>query len=123
VCEAFSFFSGFFLSLLDIEDRISNLGYVNIQTNTQSVRMLAYASCNRVSDQCPVSETVLGYTPSLPINATLLAMFSLVIVAQLVKGTHYRTWTFMTAMLLGSACLVMGESNLYVLVWSGGLTA
>jgi hypothetical protein len=74
--------------------------------------MLTYARCDKVSEQCPVSDTVLGYKPSLPINATLLALFCLVVVAQVVKGTHYRTWTFMTAMLLGSACLVAGELDL-----------
>ncbi|KAM3072126.1 hypothetical protein ACMFMF_007520 [Clarireedia jacksonii] len=73
--------------------------------------MLVYANCNKVSDTCPVSDTVFGYTPSLAINATLLALFSLVIVAQVMKGTHYRTWTFMTAMLLGSACLVAGYAG------------
>ncbi|PQE07920.1 Sphingoid long-chain base transporter RSB1 protein [Rutstroemia sp. NJR-2017a WRK4] len=71
--------------------------------------MLTYANCDKVSEQCPVSDTVFGYKPSLPINATLLALFCLVVVAQVVKGTYYRTWTFMTAMLLGSACLVVGE--------------
>jgi hypothetical protein len=56
-----------------------------------------------------VSSTVYGYAPSLPANAILLTVFSLVAVVQLIQGVTWKAWGFMIAFVLGSSCEVIGE--------------
>jgi len=73
--------------------------------------MMSYTNCLEVSAQCPVTATALGYAPSLPGNATLLAVFSLVVVAQLIQGIGWKTWGFMTAFVFGSLIEVIGYSG------------
>ena len=74
--------------------------------------MTSYTNCLKVSAGCPVTAAAFGYVPSLPANATLLAVFSLVLVAQLIQGAGWRTWGFMTAFVLGSLIEVIGKLNL-----------
>jgi hypothetical protein len=71
--------------------------------------MATYKDCLEVSAQCPVTATAYGYAPSLPANATLLAVFSLVLLAQLIQGVGWKTWGFMTAFVLGNLMEVIGE--------------
>jgi hypothetical protein len=71
--------------------------------------MATYTNCLKVSAQCPVTATVYGYAPSLPANATLLAIFSIVLAAQLIQGVGWRIWGFMTAFVLGSLVEMIGE--------------
>jgi hypothetical protein len=71
--------------------------------------MANYTNCLYVSAQCPVTSTVYGYTPSLLANTTLLSVFSLVAVVQLIQGVAWKTWGFMIAFVLGSWCEVIGE--------------
>jgi hypothetical protein len=65
-------------------------------------------SCSQVTTLCPVTATIYGHTPSLPTNATLLSIFSLVAAVQLMQGMAWRTWGFMTAMVFGSLCEIAG---------------
>jgi hypothetical protein len=71
--------------------------------------MASYADCFQLSAQCPVKASALGYVPSLQANATFLAVFSLITVAQLIKGIVWKTWGFMTAFVLGSLLEIIGE--------------
>jgi hypothetical protein len=73
--------------------------------------MASYTNCFKVSAQCPVTASALGYDPSLPANATFLAVFSLVAVVQLIQGVVWKTWGFMTAFVLGSVLEIIGESQ------------
>lgn len=68
--------------------------------------------CFAVSEQCPVSASALGYTPSLPANVTLLAIFSIVGIVQLIQGAAWKTWGFMIAFMLGSMVEAFGKSKL-----------
>ncbi|THV48040.1 hypothetical protein BGAL_0271g00060 [Botrytis galanthina] len=73
--------------------------------------MSYYANCLKVSDECPVSATPFGYAPSLPANATLLAIFCIVTIAQLIQGFRYQTWGFTATFILGSLCEVIGYAG------------
>jgi len=69
-----------------------------------------YNLCTDVTPDCPVSGTVYGYYPNLGANAFFVALFAVLLVAQIVIGTLTRTWTFMLAVGLG----VFGEMAGYV---------
>jgi len=71
--------------------------------------MTTYANCFDVSGSCPVTESVLGYTPSLAANATLLALFSLVAVVHLIRGAAWKTYGFMIAFFVGSIIEIAGR--------------
>jgi hypothetical protein len=71
--------------------------------------MANYTSCFGVSDACPVSATVYGYTPTLPANATLLSIFSLVAVVQFLQGIMWKSGGFMIVFVIGSLLEIVGE--------------
>lgn len=71
--------------------------------------MASYTNCFEVSEQCPATASALGYTPSLPANVTLLAIFGLIGIVQLIQGAAWKTWGFMTAFVLGSMIEIFGE--------------
>lgn len=72
--------------------------------------MPAQHDCLQVSPQCPVEATIYGYYPSMGANAFFCALFGLCLIANLILGIRYRTWTYMIA--LGFGCL--GEALGYV---------
>ena len=74
-----------------------------------SSAMTSYINCSQATTQYPVTATIYGYAPSLPANAILLSIFSLVAVVQLMQGTVWKTWRFMTVITLGSFCEIAGE--------------
>ncbi|PMD45076.1 RTA1-domain-containing protein [Hyaloscypha variabilis F] len=57
---------------------------------------------------CDLSLASFLYIPSLPGNAIYTAIFALYIAAQLFLGIKYKTWGYMTAMVLGLALEVFG---------------
>ncbi|KAF2871570.1 RTA1 like protein-domain-containing protein [Massariosphaeria phaeospora] len=65
--------------------------------------------CSAVTPECPVEDTILGYYPILGVNAFFLGFFALCGAIQLGMGIRYKTWTYMTAVLLGCA----GEAGGY----------
>ena len=69
-----------------------------------------YDYCESVTPSCPVSGTLYGYLPNLPVNAFFAALFGLLLLAQLLIGTYTRTWTYMLAVGLG----VFGEMTGYI---------
>ncbi|KAG0645017.1 Efflux pump himE [Hyphodiscus hymeniophilus] len=71
--------------------------------------MASYTYCSEVGVSCPFAASALGYTPSLPVNATLLVIFSLMAGVQLIQGAVWKTWGFMTAIVLGSILEITGE--------------
>lgn len=56
-------------------------------------------------DLCPIEDSSYDYRPSLPMNATLLALFGLSCILNIGQGLRYKTWTFMASMVLGNAGL------------------
>jgi hypothetical protein len=75
----------------------------------QLIRRVKAIDCTEVSDICPVSGTIYGYRPSLAWNALLLAIFALSSIIHLIQGIHYRTWSFLVAMVIGGACEAIGR--------------
>lgn len=73
--------------------------------------MAYYGNCLKVSDECPVSATAFGYTPSLAANATLLAIFCIITLAQMIQGFKYQTWGFTATFILGSLAQVLGYTG------------
>ncbi|EXJ66469.1 uncharacterized protein A1O5_10621 [Cladophialophora psammophila CBS 110553] len=57
---------------------------------------------------CPIEMSVYGYRPALSASGTLIALYGLCIVAQLVLGFRYKTWGFMSLMLLGCVDEIIG---------------
>ena len=66
------------------------------------------SDCESVSLECPVDQSIYGYYPSLQANAFFAAFFGVCLVAQLVMGIRWKTWTFMIAMGFGCLCEVIG---------------
>ena len=75
-------------------------------------------------DTCPEVYASIDYVPNLGGNAFYLAWFAALGLVQLVVGTRYHTWTFMTAMLggcilevLGYAARVLMHENVFNFNW------
>jgi hypothetical protein len=64
------------------------------------------ATCNL--DNCPVEWSLYGYRPSLAANASFLAIFLLIGLVHGYLGYRWRSWGFMTGMLLGCVSEVVG---------------
>ena len=60
---------------------------------------------------CPVELSVYGYRPTLAGSSALIALYGLCAIAQIVLGFRYKTWGFMTAMLLGCIDEALGYAG------------
>lgn len=72
---------------------------------------MSYRTCFEVSPTCPVEATTYGYYPNLGGNAFFMAIFAALFVSQLVYGVVYKTWTWMTAMLIGCGLEAAGYAG------------
>ena len=75
---------------------------------------------------CPVELSVYGYRASLPFSATAIALFALCAIVQVYLGWKHKTWSFLTAMLFGCFCELLGYVG-RIMMWqnpwnSGGFT-
>lgn len=59
-------------------------------------------------DTCPTSASIYGYAPSLVASVIFLALFVVSTIAHLGQGWRYRTWSFLTVMVIGCACEAAG---------------
>ncbi|KAK3321808.1 RTA1 like protein-domain-containing protein [Apodospora peruviana] len=59
-------------------------------------------------DICPIELATIPYIPTLPGNLLYLAIFVIAIIANLVLGIRYKTWSFMAGMASGGALEVLG---------------
>jgi hypothetical protein len=59
-------------------------------------------------ETCPVSDSIYGYAPSLAANAAFLAIFLISGVTHGIQGFRYKTWSFLTVMLIGNLCEAVG---------------
>ncbi|CAG9942751.1 unnamed protein product [Clonostachys rosea f. rosea IK726] len=57
---------------------------------------------------CPLDWSVYKYQPSLPANATFLALFGLAMVMHIYLGIHWRSWWFMAFMISGCIFEMIG---------------
>jgi RTA1 like protein len=65
-------------------------------------------NCTTISPACPVSSSIYGYYPSLGANAFFCAFFGVALLANLLLGIRYKTWTFMIALSLGCLTEAIG---------------
>ncbi|KAF2152165.1 RTA1-domain-containing protein [Myriangium duriaei CBS 260.36] len=63
---------------------------------------------NCTIDVCPVELSVYGYRPSLAASGTLIALYAICLVIQLILGFRYRSWWFMCSMILGCFDEILG---------------
>ncbi|KFZ12105.1 hypothetical protein V501_04380 [Pseudogymnoascus sp. VKM F-4519 (FW-2642)] len=61
-----------------------------------------------VGPDCPADGSPLGYAPNLAASIAFLSLFAVSLIAHVVWGIRYRTWTFMACMVLGSMTEVIG---------------
>lgn len=57
---------------------------------------------------CPVDLSVYGYRPSLPFTSALIGLYAIAVVIQLALGLRYKSWGFMSAMILGCLDEILG---------------
>ncbi len=67
---------------------------------------MAEAKCTLQA--CPVSESAIGYYPSLSANLFLAIIFSLLVPIHIFLGIRHRAWGFMVGMTCGLAGEVLG---------------
>ncbi|KJZ72942.1 hypothetical protein HIM_07705 [Hirsutella minnesotensis 3608] len=63
-------------------------------------------TCNL--DTCPVEWSLYGFRPSLAANVAFLALFAVMGLVHTWLGIKWRTWGFMTGMILGCLCELVG---------------
>lgn len=57
---------------------------------------------------CPIDWAYVHYIPSLGGNVTYLSIFTLLLFAQLYLGIRYKTWGFLTGMVVGGLLEIVG---------------
>jgi hypothetical protein len=57
---------------------------------------------------CPVEITVYGYRPNFASSIAVIVLYAICILAQVGLGIRYRSWGFMTAMVLGCIDEILG---------------
>jgi hypothetical protein len=68
----------------------------------------SFRDCTEVTPACPVEATTYGYYPSLGPNATLLAVFAILLVAQAVIGLLKRVYWYSGAIAAGCLLEMLG---------------
>ena len=84
--------------------------------------MASYATCHEVGPLCPVEATTYGYYPSFGGNIFFVVFFGILGIAQTGLGVYYRTWTFLTALLIGTFMEMAGYIGRVLMhdnPWSG----
>ncbi|KAJ4291612.1 hypothetical protein N0V90_009507 [Kalmusia sp. IMI 367209] len=65
-------------------------------------------SANCTLEICPLEWSVFRYQPSIPANATILAMFGILFLVHTVQGIWYKTYAYMGCILAGCVLQVVG---------------
>ncbi|KAJ6189921.1 hypothetical protein N7519_004829 [Penicillium mononematosum] len=84
--------------------------------------MASYATCSEVGPLCPVELTTYGYYPNFAGNIFFIVFFGLLGICQTGLGLYYRTWTFLTALLIGTFMEMAGYIGRVLMhdnPWSG----
>lgn len=63
---------------------------------------------NCTLDICPIEATVYGYRPSLAANIAFPVIFAVIGIVHAFLGWRWRSWGFMTGMLLGCLSEIIG---------------
>jgi hypothetical protein len=66
----------------------------------------AYIICTL--ETCTIDYAYVHYIPTLAGNAIYLAIFAVLLIAQIYLGIHHRTWGFMAGMIGGGILEIVG---------------
>jgi hypothetical protein len=66
---------------------------------------------NCTLDTCPVTWSIYGYQPSRAANLTFLILYIVAGILHGYLGIRWRSWGFMTGMLLGCLCEIIGYAG------------
>ncbi|KIW18800.1 hypothetical protein PV08_03089 [Exophiala spinifera] len=66
------------------------------------------SNANCTISVCPVELSIYGYRPSLPLSISLIALYGVCGFVQIALGWRYKTWGYMSAMLLGCIDEILG---------------
>jgi hypothetical protein len=66
------------------------------------------AGGNCTVDTCPISESTYGYYPSKPANMAFLAIFIISLIAHIIQGIKWKSWTFLVALGIGTLMEAVG---------------
>ncbi|KAM4057115.1 RTA1 like protein [Hirsutella rhossiliensis] len=72
-------------------------------------------SANCTLDICPAEWSIYGYQPSLGANATFLVMFAILGLVHTYLGVRWRSWGFMSGMIVGCLCEIIGYAGRIIL--------
>lgn len=64
---------------------------------------------------CPVEWSVYQYRPSLPASIAFIAMFGLAMLVHIYLGIRWRSWFFMSFMLMGCLMEIVGYAGRIIL--------
>ncbi|KAJ6446665.1 RTA1 like protein family [Purpureocillium lavendulum] len=73
------------------------------------------ATCNL--DNCPIEWSIYGFRPSLAANTTFLVLFAAVGILHTYLGIRWKSWGFMTGMILGCLSEVIGYIG-RIILWN-----
>ena len=62
-------------------------------------------------ETCSIKQSIYGYRPNIGWTAFFIAIYAVSTVSHAVQGTYFKTWSFLTAMVLGGLCEVIGTSG------------
>lgn len=64
---------------------------------------------------CPVEYSVYGYRPSLAASSTFIVLYSISACIHLYLGLRWKTWGFMSCMLVGATNAILGYAGRIIL--------
>lgn len=70
---------------------------------------------NCTLDICPVEWSALSYQPSLAASGVFISLFGITMVIHIVQGIGWKTWGFMTCMVLGCLDEIIGYAGRIIL--------
>src|SRR4051794_22073974 len=78
--------------------------------------LIAYGpNANCTLELCEVEWSVLAYQPSLGASGAFIALFGLAMIAHIVQGIRWKTWSFMVCMVLGCIDEIIGYGGRIIL--------
>lgn len=87
---------------------IGGLPYVVYPDGTTYSTTGGKVDANCTLSVCPLDQSIYGYRPTFPGTIIFIVLFAICAVVQLGLGIRYRTWGFMTVMILGCIDEILG---------------
>ena len=71
--------------------------------------LIAYGpDANCTLSTCPLSASVYEYRPTIPGNSVIIALFGISMIIHIIQGVMYRSWIYMTVIVLGCISELVG---------------